>query len=130
MLWDNLPLARAIMVFVALGFLMIFIQVTLLHHRQNFRFWQQWIPVVALPLLALVSLALGWANLEWLRTLVAVALIVGLIAGVYGFSLHLVGVGKRVDGYRYHNFLVGPPIILPLMISAMSVLGLLALYWS
>jgi hypothetical protein len=41
-----------------------------------------------------------------------------------------VGVGQRVGGFsQSQNFLVGPPIVLPLMMSAISALGLLALYW-
>lgn len=54
----------------------------------------------------------------------------GMVAGLIGFYKHFRGVGQRVDGYRLHNFLVGPPVILPLFVSAFSALALLALHWS
>lgn len=47
-----------------------------------------------------------------------------------GGYLHINGIGERVGGFgETQNFLTGPPPTLPLMVLAMSVLGLLALYW-
>ena len=43
--------------------------------------------------------------------------------------MHIRGVGERVDGYKLRNFLIGPPLTLPALITAVSLLGLIALYW-
>lgn len=128
--WQKWPFARVVILFSSLGFLLIFFQVTLMHYRQNFRDLSQWVPVIALPILAFNALLLTFWNVSWLHTLFLILNWVGLLAGFGGFYKHFRGVGQRVDGYRLHNFLVGPPVILPLLISANSALALLALYWS
>lgn len=128
--WDGWPFTRVVLVFSALAFVLIFIQVTLNHYRQNFRALSQWVPVIALPVLALNAFIVAAWNGQGARWMLAVLCCAGIFAGLMGFYKHFRGVGQRVDGYRFHNFLVGPPIILPLFISAVSALALLALYWS
>ena len=129
MYWDGWPLQRVLILFTGMAFLMIGLQVTLFHYRQNFRNWAMWIPVTANPVLGMVAIILSFYNAPVLRTVWLVLLAVGALAGVGGFVLHFEGVGERVDGYRLNNFLIGPPITLPLMVMAMSVLGLIALFW-
>jgi len=85
---------------------------------------------IALPILALNALILSFLNHTIIRNLFTILTVAGMLEGLFGFFKHLTGIGKRVDGYRFHNFLVGPPIILPLMITAFCLLGFLALYWS
>jgi hypothetical protein len=56
--------------------------------------------------------------------------VIGMAGGVYGAYLHTVGVGQRVGGFSQgQNFQVGPPIILPLLMTAVAALGLIALFW-
>jgi hypothetical protein len=131
--WDGWPLGRVVIVFAFFAFfafLLLFLQVTLLHYRQNFRQWAQWVPVITLPIVAFGALLLSFWNLEWIRTAFIVLCLAEALGGLYGTYLHLRGVGQRVDGYRFNNFLVGPPVVLPFLISATSVLVLLAAYWS
>ncbi|HHT91240.1 MAG: hypothetical protein ACOX57_11800 [Limnochordia bacterium] len=128
--WNGWPFERVVILFTLPVFLLIWVQVTLLHYRQNFRHWSQWVPVLALPTIALNALLFSLWNLSWLRTLFIILCLGDILGGLTGFYFHLQGVGKRVDGYRLQNFLVGPPVVLPLMITATSVLGLLATYWS
>ena len=130
MAWSGWPLERMLILFTSLGFFLIFVQVTLLHARQNFRVWSQWVPVIALPVLSLTALLLSFWDAQWLRTLFVILCLGDLLGGLFGFYQHFTGVGKRVDGYRLHNFLVGPPVVLPLLISALSFLGLMAIYGS
>lgn len=129
MLWSGWPWDRVIILFTGLAFLLIGLQVTLFHYRQNFRARSMWLPVTATPVLGIVALIMAFYNLPVIRTVFVVLLGVGVLAGIGGFILHFEGVGERVDGYRMNNFLVGPPITLPLMVTAMSVLGIIALYW-
>ncbi|PKM82080.1 MAG: hypothetical protein CVU89_07010 [Firmicutes bacterium HGW-Firmicutes-14] len=129
MYWNGWPWQRVILIFTGVAFLMIGLQVTLFHYRQNFRNWMMWVPVIATPVMGLLAVTLGFYNVPALRAVFAGLLAIGALAGAGGFVLHFEGVGERVDGYRINNFLVGPPVTLPLMVTALSVLGLIALYW-
>ena len=71
----------------------------------------------------------GPGQCQSLLGLVKVLFWLGVASGLVGFFYHVRGVGQRVDGYVLRNFLVGPPIILPLMFSALGVVGLFAAYW-
>ncbi len=128
MLWHGWPWHRVIILFTGLAFVLIGLQVILFHYRQNFRHWAMWLPVLAGPLLGVLGISIAFYNIALLRLLFVVIASVATIAGVFGFALHFAGVGERVDGYRMENFLVGPPVVLPLLITAMSILGLIAVY--
>lgn len=129
MVWTGWELARIIIVLVGLAQLMIFVQVTMFHYRQNFRNVAMWLPVIGTPVIGILAILLAILNTPALIGLVKVLFWIGLIAGLIGFFYHFRGVGQRVDGYVIRNFLVGPPVILPLMISALGVVGLFGLYW-
>lgn len=129
-MWQGWPLERVLLLFVGLAFAILSVQVTLFHARQNFRRWAMWVPVVEGPLFAVTAIVLAFYNAGWLRVLFALFMWIGMAGGLYGAYLHTEGVGQRVGGYsQSQNFLVGPPIMLPLMMTAISALGLLALYW-
>ncbi|WP_421617212.1 hypothetical protein ACAF76_019030 [Brevibacillus sp. TJ4] len=129
-MWQGWPIERVLILFLAIAFVLLAVQVTLLHSRQNFRHWAMWVPVAELPLFALTALVLAFLNVNWIRWVFALWMIMGTFSGIYGAYLHTVGVGQRVGGYgESQNFLVGPPVILPILMSALSVLGLLALFW-
>jgi hypothetical protein len=127
--WSGWSLDRVLLMVVGILFMGIFIQVTLFHYRQNFRHWSMWIPVLATPVFSLIALTLLFYNASWLRTTYGILLSIGVLAGMLGFYFHFRGVGERVGGYELRNFLIGPPVTLPLMVSGMSILGLMALYW-
>lgn len=129
MVWKDWDLARIIILLIGLAYLMLFIQVTMFHYRQNFRNKAMWLPIIAGPLIGIIGILLVFANISALVGLFKVLLWLGLLGGIVGFYLHFKGVGQRVDGYVLRNFLVGPPIILPLMFSAIAIVGLFAAYW-
>ncbi|QMV44795.1 hypothetical protein [Cohnella cholangitidis] len=127
--WNGWSLDRVMVFSLGLLFLVIFVQVTLFHYRQNFRHWSMWIPVVATPLFGLCLLGFSFYKAAWLAGLLTVLLSVGIAAGAYGSYMHVHGVGERVGGFEMRNFMVGPPLALPALISAVSLLALFALYW-
>lgn len=129
MLWDGWPLHRIIILFVGLAFLMMGIQVALFHYRQNFHHKSMWVPVMISPLLFIAGISFSIFKVDWLSNLFVVLLSLGAISGFIGFYFHFRGVGIRVGGWELRNFLIGPPVILPLMFTALSVLGLFAVYW-
>ncbi len=127
--WDTWSLDRILILFTALAFIMVGIQVTLFHYRQNFHNKSMWLPVVQAPLFALIGLLFVWVDVNWLRILFALMMGIGIVSGIVGFSMHVRGVGQRVDGYKLRNFMIGPPVMLPLTYAAISGLGLLAGLW-
>ncbi|MGZ9584298.1 hypothetical protein [Paenibacillus marinisediminis] len=129
MYWDAWPIARILILFVSLAFLLLGIQVTMFHYRQNFHHKAMWAPVISSPIFFIVGLALTIYNASWLSGLFQVLMWFGVVFGLIGFYFHFRGVGVRVGGWALRNFLIGPPVILPLMFTAISVLGLIAVYW-
>lgn len=129
MYWSAWSIDRVLILFVSLAFLIMGIQVTMFHYRQNFRHPSMWGPVIAAPVFFVAGIVLTCYNVPGLHTLFLVLMWIGVIAGLIGFYFHFRGVGVRVGGWALRNFLIGPPITLPLMFSALSVLGLIAVYW-
>jgi hypothetical protein len=129
MVWDGWPIHRVIVLFDALAFLMIGIQVTLFHYRQNFHHKSMWIPIVLSPVLFIAGTAFALFNADVLFYPFILLLVLGTISGMIGFYFHFRGVGVRVGGWELRNFLIGPPVILPLMFMALSALGLIAVLW-
>lgn len=127
--WNGWPLDRIILLAMGLLFLVIFVQVTLFHYRQNFRHWSMWIPVIATPVFGLGLIWFTFYNAPWLLYVMTFFLSVGIAAGAFGSYMHIHGVGQRVGGYEMRNFMTGPPLTLPAFISAVSLLALFALYW-
>lgn len=102
---------------------------TMFHYRQNFHKKIMWVPVISAPIFFVTGVILAWYNAYWLRNVFLVLMWSGVLFGLVGFYFHFRGVGIRVGGWALRNFLIGPPILLPLMFSADSVLGLIAIYW-
>ncbi|SHJ93304.1 hypothetical protein [Desulforamulus aeronauticus] len=129
-MWDGWPLSRILLLFTGIAFLMISLQVTLYHYRQNFRHWAMYGPVVGGPLIGIFTIALAFYNVPMLQLTTSILLFVGLGLGIVGGYLHFNGIGERVGGFgESQNFLIGPPLTLPIMVTALSILGLIALYW-
>jgi hypothetical protein len=127
--WNDWTMTRIVILFVGISFLAIGVQVTLSHYRQNFHHPAMWGPVISSPILAVVSIALAFYASSWLFTLYMIMMYVAMAEGVGGFYYHFHGVGLRVGGYTSRNFLVGPPVVLPLLFTAIGALGLFAYYW-
>ncbi|MTV48093.1 hypothetical protein GJ688_03740 [Heliobacillus mobilis] len=126
--WLGWPIDRVLIFFTSVAFVLVAVQVTLYHYRQNFRHWAMWGPVLGLPLAAAIGIALTVWDSVLLRWLFLFALIGELASGLMGFYYHSRGISQRVGGWEVHNIMVGPPPILPVVVSALSLLGLLALY--
>ncbi|MZP30195.1 hypothetical protein GTO91_10790 [Heliobacterium undosum] len=126
--WLGWPVDRLLILFTSIAFAMVAVQVTLFHYRQNFRHYAMWGPVIGLPVAALIGLALTIRDAPIWRWLFFFALVAELGSGLAGFYYHAKGIGQRVGGWGVNNVMVGPPPVLPIMVSALSLLGLLALY--
>ncbi|OXM85057.1 hypothetical protein [Paenibacillus rigui] len=127
--WTGWTLERVLILFVGVAFLAVGAQVTLSHYRQNFHHRAMWYPVVSAPVFAVTAAALASVRAEWLLQLFHLFMWAGTFIGAVGFYFHFHGVGIRVGGWTMRNFLVGPPVILPVLFIAISALGLIAVYW-
>jgi hypothetical protein len=127
--WNGWPIERILILFVGVAFLLIFIQVTLFHYRQNFRHWAMWVPVIETPLFSLLAFVFVYFNSSLLYYILLIAFAIAILSGLAGTYYHIKGVGERVEGYKLRNFLTGPPPVMPVLISAMGGLGLIALLW-
>ncbi|QGG47529.1 hypothetical protein [Heliorestis convoluta] len=125
--WLGWPLERYLILFTSIAFLVMALQTTLFHYRQNFRHWAMWGPTIGLPLVAIVGFLLTWRDLTLFRWLFLILLVIEIASGLAGFYYHGKGISQRVGGWDINNVMVGPPPLLPLMVSGLSILGLLAL---
>lgn len=125
----NWSFSQTLTLFAAAGFALVAVQVTLFHYRGNFRNWTMWTPVISAPLAALLLTYYALAPSPGARTLTTWFLWIEALAGLGGFAMHARGIGQRVGGWStINNVLTGPPIVLPLTLSAFSLLGLMALH--
>ncbi|HLO03859.1 MAG TPA: hypothetical protein VK191_12190 [Symbiobacteriaceae bacterium] len=124
---DQTTTARALYLLTGLGFLVVGAQVTLFHYRGNFRNPAMWLPVISAPLLGLILLY-HWATTPvWLLAPLRWFLWLEFLGGLIGFGYHVRGITQRLGGFKLNNLLTGPPILLPLLLSFLSILGLVAL---
>ncbi|WP_309225211.1 hypothetical protein [Paenibacillus sp. JMULE4] len=126
---DRLALGARCILFVGLAFLAVWVQVTLSHYRQNFHHKAMWSPVISSPIYSLAAIWIAISRPDWLLSVFVFLMWFGVLTGTAGFYYHFHGVGLRVGGYSMRNFLVGPPVLMPMMYIAISVLGLIAYYW-
>lgn len=126
--WNGWTLERWSILFVSLAFLMIGVQVFLFHYRQNFHNKVMWTPVIEAPIIFISGIVLVMFRTDIAATIWVWLMYIAVFSGLTGFYFHTRGLGKRVGGYELRNFLIGPPIMLPLILSALGGFGLIAIY--
>ncbi|HZG77561.1 MAG TPA: hypothetical protein VEZ72_17035 [Paenibacillus sp.] len=126
--WNAWPLERWSILFVAISFLLIGVQVFLFHYRQNFHNKAMWTPVIEAPIVFISGIVFVMYRTDAAATVWVWLMYIAVVSGFVGFYYHTRGLGKRVGGYELRNFLIGPPTLLPLMLSALGAFGLLAVY--
>jgi hypothetical protein len=128
--WDGWDVDRAVVVFTAVAYLVIWVQVGLYHWAGGFKHVAMWAPVLATPLVIAGALA-GAAERESPWGWVALGLLAfGAIDGLVGVYYHLRGIASQIGGFSTRNLLSGPPPMLPLAYAAIGVLGIGGLLWN
>jgi hypothetical protein len=127
--WEGWPLERFLYFFIALAYVMIWIQLTLFHWRGAFRSRYMWSPVLYTPVLIGMAIILGVIRGGAAETAFVVVFGIGVAEGLIGILLHARGVASYVGRVNLRNLMAGPPIILPIMYMALSCLALLVFYW-
>lgn len=128
--WAGWDLDRAVLLFTAVAYVLIWIQLSLYHWAGAFKHVAMWGPVLATPLVVLGALlgafvrdgAWGWIALG--------LLVFGILEGMGGVYFHLRGVASQIGGLTTRNLLSGPPPLLPVAYTAIGVLGVGALVWN
>lgn len=106
------------------------IEVSLSHLGGAFHRWWMWLPVTYAPVLMIIAILLA---ADFSRTMAVVGLVffgVGVVVGLLGTYFHFRAIGRYVMGYTLRNFVAGPPPLAPAQFFAMSVLGVLTVYWA
>ena len=123
--WAEWSVERTLLVVVAVMYLGIWVQVSLMHWAGGFAFRAMWAPVLVTPVLAAgaVLAAIDRAN-PW-GWIALTLLAIGVLSGLYGFYRHVRGVASQVGGLTKRNLLAGPPPILPVAYSLIGVVGII-----
>ncbi len=128
--WDGWDLDRGVLLFAAVAYLAIWIQLSLFHWAGGFKHWAMWGPVLATPLVIAAAVA-GALERDSVWGWVALGLLAfGVLDGLFGVYYHLRGMASQIGGFTTRNLLSGPPPMLPLAYAAMGILGIGALVWN
>lgn len=128
--WDGWELGRVVVVFAAIAYVVVWVQVSLNHWAGGFRRRAMWAPVLLTPVVVLGALV-GAARRESPWGWIALGILVlGVVDGLVGLAYHLRGTTSQVGGLSLRNLLAGPPPMLPVAYAALGALGVGALVWN
>jgi hypothetical protein len=127
--WSGWDFQRFYLLFVALAFVVVGLQVLLFHWRAAFRHRTMYAPVLGAPVLALAGVLAAITREGVVGWIALVVFAVGVLDGLLGVYEHVRGVAGRIGGFTLRNVVAGPPILLPATFAALSVSGGLAVLW-
>jgi hypothetical protein len=128
--WQGWQVDRAVLLFSAVLYIGIWVQVSLYHWAGGFKMRIMWAPVILTPLVA-AGAAAGVATRTSVWGYVAASLLaLAAASGLVGLYYHVQGIRSQVGGVTVRNVLSGPPPMLPLAYSLTGALGLVALLWN
>jgi ABC-type antimicrobial peptide transport system permease subunit len=127
--WDSWDFQRFYLAFVGIAFALLGLQVLLLHWRAAFKKWTMYGPVLLAPVLAAAGIAGAFSREGWLGWAVLVVFAFGVVDGLVGIYEHTHGIAERIGGFTLRNVVAGPPLLLPVMFTALAFSGALAVIW-
>jgi hypothetical protein len=128
--WDGWELGRAVLLFTAVAYVVVWVQVSLYHWAGGFKHVAMWGPVVATPVVAAGAVVGAVARDGAWGWIAVVLLALAVLSGLVGVYLHLRGLLSQIGGFSTRNLLSGPPLMLPLAYAALGALGIGALVWN
>ena len=126
---DAWQLRHFFYLFIGAAFLMIWVQAGLFHWRGAFRNVAMWIPVLFSPVLSAAGLALAFGGGRAIDTLFVIVFGLGVLDGLIGTYMHFAGVKHYIGGFTLRNFMAGPPVILPMIFTALAAAALLVFFF-
>ena len=127
--WEEWDFQRFYLAFVGIAFALLGLQVLLFHWRAAFKKWTMYGPVLLAPVLAAAGLAGAFSREGWLGWAVLVVFAIGVVDGLVGIYEHIHGIAERIGGFTLRNVVAGPPVLLPVMFTALASSGALAVIW-
>ena len=128
--WDGWDFQRFYVGFVGIALALLGLQVLLFHWRAAFKKWTMYGPVLLAPVLAGAGLVGAFSREGWLGWAVLAVFVLGVVDGLIGVYEHGRGVAGRIGGFSLRNLVAGPPVLLPVMFTALAFSGGLAVLWS
>ena len=128
--WDGWDFQRFYVGFVGIAFALLGVQALFFHWRAAFKNWTMYGPVLLAPVLAGSGLVGAFSREGWLGLTVLAVFVLGVVDGVIGIYEHGRGVVGRIGGFSLRNLVAGPPVLLPVMFTALAFSGGLAVLWS
>jgi hypothetical protein len=126
---DEVTLVRSARWINSLSYLLIGIEAGYNHWTGNFFNRLMYTPLLVNPVAALVHLAALWRS-RLAQALELPLSVVSTLVGLVGFSFHIGNLLGRPGGLRWQNLFYGPPILVPLQISAQGLMGMLIALFS
>ena len=127
--WEGWDFQRFYVAFVGVAFALLGVQVLLFHWRAAFTKWTMYGPVLLAPVLAAAGIVAALTRDGWVGWAALVVFVLGVVDGVVGIYEHARGIAGRIGGFSLRNLVAGPPVLLPVMFTALAVTGGLGLVW-
>lgn len=127
--WSGWDFQRFYVLFVGVAFALLGLQVLLFHWRAAFKKWTMYGPVLMAPVLALAGVVGAITRDGWLGWAIVAVFALGIVDGLVGVVEHLRGVAQRIGGFSLRNLVAGPPVLMPVMFTALATSGALAVVW-
>jgi hypothetical protein len=102
-MWGSWLPQRFFYLFIGTAFLLVWIQVILLHWRGAFRRWPMWGPVLFSPVLSAMGILFAFVYGAWLNTLFIVIFAIGALDGLIGIYYHFAGVRHYIGGWTLRS---------------------------
>jgi hypothetical protein len=127
--WGGWDFQRFYVSFVGVAFALLGLQVLLFHWRAAFKKWTMYGPVLLSPVLAAAGVVGALTRDGWIGWAALVVFGLGVVDGLVGIYEHARGIAGRIGGFSLRNLVAGPPVLLPVMFTALALTGALGLIW-
>ncbi len=127
-IWDSWLPQRFFYLFIGVAYLFIWVQALLYHWRGAFRSLAMWGPVLFAPFLSAMGIVFAFISGGFINWIFVALFAIGMLEGLIGVSLHFAGVKHYIGGFSLRNFMVGPPVMLPMLFLALSLGALLMFF--
>lgn len=123
---------RRLCLFTGLGFLLVWLDISLGHVSAGLEHPGMWAPLIFLPCAATVSMLTAIRAGESLSRVFRVICRAAVLIGILGFFFHFARLLKELKGAVQWEVVMRlmryPPLLAPLAVSGLGVLGLLVNY--
>jgi hypothetical protein len=126
---DEVTLVRSARWINSLSYLLIAIEAGYNHWTGNFFNRLMYTPLLVNPVVALVHIAALWRS-RVARTLELPLSALSTFVGLVGFSFHISNLLGRPGRLSWQNLFYGPPIMVPLQVTAQGLMGVLIALFS